>query len=332
MTLVNAFSESRNIPALKLAARVGIHKVIDMTHRFGVTSNIPAYLPIAIGAVEITLQEQVASYSVFPNDGLRVAPRLVRKVSNADGITLWDDNPEVREVIDQQTARTMMIFLQAVIQHGTGMAAVQLKHPLGGKTGTTSDYTDAWFLGFSPSVTCGVWVGYDSRQSLGDKETGAKAALPIWMNVMKVAIAGKDDEQFLGDQETPADQKNPLLQAAAPPPSAKPALGGSPSKMLAASVVTGVGTKPASQPATKSPAASPVTKPPSALASTTTGAKSSAPPATKPTAPPAAKPAVMLNATASVAKPTVQTQAKPASPPQLAPAKPKPAAKPVPVP
>jgi len=332
MTLVNAFAESRNIPALKLAARVGIHKVIDMTHRFGVTSNIPAYLPIAIGAVEITLQEQVASYSVFPNDGLRVAPRLVRKVSNADGITLWDDNPEVREVIDQQTARTMMIFLQAVIQHGTGMAAVQLKHPLGGKTGTTSDYTDAWFLGFSPSVTCGVWVGYDSRQSLGDKETGAKAALPIWMNVMKVAIAGKDDEQFLGDQETPADQKNPLLQAAAPPPSAKPALGGSPSKMLAASVVTGVGTKPASQPATKSPAASPVTKPPSALASTTTGAKSSAPPATKPTAPPAAKPAVMLNATASVAKPTVQTQAKPASPPQLAPAKPKPAAKPVPVP
>jgi membrane peptidoglycan carboxypeptidase len=114
MTLTNAFAESRNIPALKLAARVGIHKVIDVTHRFGVTSNIPAYLPIAIGAVEITLEEQVASYAVFPNDGIRVTPRLIRKVSNADGITLWEDAPAVNEVIDQQTARTMMILLRAV--------------------------------------------------------------------------------------------------------------------------------------------------------------------------------------------------------------------------
>jgi penicillin-binding protein 1A len=213
MTLVNAFAESRNIPALKLAARVGIHKVIDMTHRFGVTSNIPAYLPIAIGAVEITLNEQVASYSVFPNDGIRVTPRLIRKVSNADGITLWEDAPTVNEVIDQQTARTMMILLRAVTQFGTGAAASQLKHPFGGKTGTTSDYTDAWFMGFSPSVTCGVWVGYDSRQSLGEKETGAKAALPIWMDFMKAAIVGKDGEQFLSD--TP-DGKT--MKAAAEPP------------------------------------------------------------------------------------------------------------------
>jgi penicillin-binding protein 1A len=99
-----------------------------------------------------------------------------------------------------------------------------LNHPLGGKTGTTSDYTDAWFLGFSPSVTCGVWVGFDSRQSLGEKETGARAALPIWMQIMKVAIYGKDDEQFPGEvedssiiktsQEQPA---NPLLQPASTP-------------------------------------------------------------------------------------------------------------------
>jgi len=222
MTLTSAFAESRNIPALKLAARVGIHKVIDVTHRFGVTSNIPAYLPIAIGAVEITLEEQVASYSVFPNDGIRVAPRLVRKVSNADGVTLWEDAPTVNEVIDQQTARTMMILLRAVTKFGTGAAASQLNHPLGGKTGTTSDYTDAWFLGFSPSVTCGVWVGYDSRQSLGEKETGAKAALPIWMAFMRAAIAGKDSEKFLSDSDD--DQ---TLKAAAEPaakPQVKPAL------------------------------------------------------------------------------------------------------------
>jgi penicillin-binding protein 1A len=201
MTIANAFAESRNVPAIKLAARVGIRKVIDVAHRFGVTSNIPAYLPVALGAVEITLNEQVASYSVFPNDGIRVTPHMVRRVSNADGITLWEDRPEATQVIDQQTARTMTTLLRGVTQHGTGAAAAQLNHPLGGKTGTTSDYTDAWFLGFSPSVTCGVWVGFDSRQSLGEKETGAKAALPIWMTFMRAAIARKPNEMFLGDED-----------------------------------------------------------------------------------------------------------------------------------
>jgi penicillin-binding protein 1A len=212
MSLINAFAESRNVPAVKLAARVGIRKVIDVAHRFGVTSNIPAYLPIALGAVEITLEEQVASYSVFPNDGIRVKPRLIRKVSNADGITLWEDAPQVDEVISQQTARTMMTFLRAVTAHGTGAAAAQLNHPVGGKTGTTSDYTDAWFMGFSPSITCGVWVGFDSRESLGEKETGARAALPIWMTIMKQAIAGKDNERFLGDD---APENKPILKATA---------------------------------------------------------------------------------------------------------------------
>ncbi|HEY1806172.1 MAG TPA: PBP1A family penicillin-binding protein [Terracidiphilus sp.] len=200
MTVANAFAESRNIPALKLAARVGMRKVIDTAHRFGVTSNIPPYLPVALGAVEITLQEQVASYAVFPNDGVRVAPHLIRKVSNADGITLWQETPAVDEVLDQPTARTMMTLLRGVTEHGTGAAAKQLNHPVGGKTGTTSGFTDAWFLGFSPSVTCGVWVGNDSRESLGDKETGAVTALPIWIDFMRAAIAGKDDEQFPGDE------------------------------------------------------------------------------------------------------------------------------------
>jgi penicillin-binding protein 1A len=213
MTLASAFAESRNIPAVKLAARVGIHKVVEMAHHFGVTSNIPAYLPIALGAAEITLEEQVQSYSVFPNDGIRVKPRLIRKVSNADGITLWQDSPSVDEIISQQTARSMMTLFRGVTAHGTGAAVAQMNHPLGGKTGTTSDFTDAWFLGFSPTVTCGVWVGFDSRESLGEKETGARAALPIWMDVMKTAIAGKDDEQFLGDEEA-----SPMLKAATTAP------------------------------------------------------------------------------------------------------------------
>ena len=319
MTLTNAFAESRNIPALKLAARVGIHKVIDVAHRFGVTTVIPAYLPVALGAVEITLEEQVASYSVFPNDGLRVTPRLIRKVSNADGIVLWEEPPAVKEVIDQSTARTMMGLLRAVVQHGTGAAAAQLNHPLGGKTGTTSDYTDAWFRGFSPSVTLGVWVGYDSNQSLGEKETGAKAALPIWMTVMKAAITGKDNEKFLGDQPDTAAQKAANLAAAKPgaPSLAKPAT-------PAAAKAPSPAAKPATQPASGAPAkpvkTNTAAKPPTAPAAPAAAAKPAAPPAAKPTV----KPAVLPPTSPGGGKPLV----RPALPPEPPPAKPKATVKP----
>jgi penicillin-binding protein 1A len=196
MTLLNAFAESRNIPALKLADRYGIRKVIETAHRFGITSNIPAFLPVAIGSADISLAEQVGAYSVFPNDGIRIEPRYIRKVTQADGLPLDATPGEVTEVISVETARTMMQFLQAVVLHGTGAAASQLKHPLGGKTGTTNDFTDAWFIGFSPSITCGTWIGFDDRQTLGEKETGARAALPMWMDFMRVAIANKPNEAF----------------------------------------------------------------------------------------------------------------------------------------
>jgi penicillin-binding protein 1A len=214
ISLLHAFADSRNIPAIKLAERVGINKVIEMAHRFGITNNIPAYLPIALGSVELTLQEQVAGYSVFPNDGIRITPRFIRKVTNSDNIPILQEPPEINEAISQETARTMIVFLREVVAGGTGYAASALKHPLGGKTGTTNDFTDAWFVGFSPSVTCGVWVGNDSRQSLGDKETGAKAALPIWMDFMRAAIAGHDDEVFPSDAQPKA--KPATVAAAAP--------------------------------------------------------------------------------------------------------------------
>jgi penicillin-binding protein 1A len=196
MTLLYAFADSRNIPALKLAAREGIRKVIETAHRFGITSNIPPFLPVAIGSADITLYEQVGAYSVFPNDGIRIEPHYIRKVEQADGLPLDETPPDVREVISVDTARTMMELLQAVVRMGTAARASELKHPLGGKTGTTNDYTDAWFIGFSPSVTCGTWIGFDDRESLGEKETGARAALPIWMDFMRAAIAGKPDEKF----------------------------------------------------------------------------------------------------------------------------------------
>lgn len=216
ITVTKAFADSRNIPALRLAARVGIHNVIDTAHRFGVTSDLPPYLPIALGAVGITLEQQVASYAVFPNHGLRVAPRLIRSVQNADGITLWQDPSAVRQVIGDKTAQAMMVLLESVIQNGTGAAAAELDHPLGGKTGTTSDFTNAWFIGFSPSVTCGVWVGYDDNKTLGDHETGARAALPVWISFMQAAIANHPDEYFIGEQPPSQTQQVSAKFASAP--------------------------------------------------------------------------------------------------------------------
>jgi penicillin-binding protein 1A len=221
MTLIDAFAESRNIPALRLADKVGINKVIAVARRFGVTSPLPSFLPVAIGAAGITLQEQVASYSVFPNDGIRIAPHYIRRVAQADGLPLEQKTPEVREVISLDIARKMMVLLEAVIQHGTGAAAAQMHHAFGGKTGTTNSFTDAWFMGFSPSVTCGTWIGFDNpSQSLGDKETGAKAALPMWMDFMKVAIASAPNEQF-ARYEAPRKQLDvPVAPAGEEPPAA----------------------------------------------------------------------------------------------------------------
>jgi penicillin-binding protein 1A len=133
---------------------------------------------------------------VFPNDGIRITPHYIRRVVSPDGSPLQERAPQVHQVISVDIAREMMMLLEAVVQHGTAAAASQMNHALGGKTGTTNNYTDAWFVGFSPSVTCGTWIGFDDRRSLGDKETGARAALPIWMDFMKAAVADVPNEQF----------------------------------------------------------------------------------------------------------------------------------------
>jgi penicillin-binding protein 1A len=196
ITLRRALAQSRNIPALKLANKVGIKTVIDYAGRFGITAKLPPYLPVALGSAEIALLEQTSAYSVFPNDGVRVIPRYLTRVTDYEGRVLEEDFPEVKDVISELTARIMTSMLREVVLHGTGVAAAKLPFPVAGKTGTTNDFTDAWFMGFSPTMTCGVWVGYDEKKSLGAKETGAHAALPIWMNFMTVAMAGKDAGDF----------------------------------------------------------------------------------------------------------------------------------------
>jgi penicillin-binding protein 1A len=196
ITLRRALAQSRNIPALKLASKVGIKTVIDYAYRFGITAKLPPYLPVALGSAEITPLEQTSAYSVFPNDGVRVTPRYIVRVTDYEGRVLEEDFPDVKDVVSQRTARIMTSMLHEVVQHGTGIAAAKLPFPVGGKTGTTNDFTDAWFVGFSPTTTCGVWVGYDEKRSLGAKETGAHAALPIWMNFMSAAMEGKDPGEF----------------------------------------------------------------------------------------------------------------------------------------
>ena len=196
ITLRRALAQSRNIPALKLADRLGIKTVIDYARKFGVTSNIPPYLPIALGSADLTLMEQTSAFSVFPDDGVRIVPRYITKVTDYDGRVLEEDFPDVKDVNSAKTARTLTSMLREVVQHGTGVAAAKMPYALAGKTGTTNDFTDAWFIGFSPSITAGVWVGYDEKKSLGSRETGGRAALPIWMEFMKAALAGKDSGQF----------------------------------------------------------------------------------------------------------------------------------------
>jgi len=191
ITLRRALAGSRNVPAVKLAEKIGINSVVDMARRFGVTTPLPPYLPLALGAADMRLIEHVSAFTVFPDDGIRLDPHMIRRVTTYEGALLEDAHPGVHDVLSPDVARTMTAMLEEVVQFGTGIAAKQLGRPSAGKTGTTQDYTDAWYVGFTPQITAGVWVGFDDKAiSLGKRETGAKAALPIWMQFMQGACAG----------------------------------------------------------------------------------------------------------------------------------------------
>jgi len=131
---------------------------------------------------------------VFPNQGVRMTPYLIAKVTDRDGNVLEENRPQAHDALRTDTAYVMTNLLRGVVQNGTARAALSLRWPLGGKTGTTDDYSDAWFIGFDPGLTVGVWVGHDERRPLGRAETGAQAALPIWMDVMEAYLAEQDRE------------------------------------------------------------------------------------------------------------------------------------------
>ena len=131
ITLRHALADSRNIPAIKLAERVGIKTVIEYVRKFGITSEIQPYLPVALGSAEVTLLEHTAAYSTFPNDGVRLSPHLIRKVTDYDGHIMEQNFSDVRDVISAHSARVMVELLQGVVLHGTGYAASKLNHPAG---------------------------------------------------------------------------------------------------------------------------------------------------------------------------------------------------------
>ena len=197
ITLRRALDGSRNVPAVKLAEKVGMNSVIDMARRFGITSPLPPYLPITLGAADLNLLEHTSAFTVFPDDGIRIDPHMIRRVTTYDGALLEQAHPLVHDVVEPDVARTMTSMLQDVVERGTGTPARALGRPAGGKTGTTNDFTDAWFIGFTPEITAGVWVGYDDKSvSLGKPETGAVAALPIWLEFMQGALDGKPVQAF----------------------------------------------------------------------------------------------------------------------------------------
>jgi penicillin-binding protein 1A len=196
VTVRHALEESRNVPAIKMMDMLGPKNVIAYARRFGFEEDFPPYLPIALGAGDATLLELASAYTVFPNQGVRMKPLQVLKVMDRDGNLLEENRAEAIDVIRADTAYVMTNMLRGVIQRGTAKDASSIDWPLAGKTGTVDENTDAWFVGFDPDITVGVWTGLDEKKSLGANETGAMAALPIWMEFMKAYIDGRTDKDL----------------------------------------------------------------------------------------------------------------------------------------
>ena len=193
ITLRRALEQSRNIPAVRVMDQLGPTQVIAYARRLGLESPLPPYLAVALGAAEATLVEMTSAYSVYPNQGVRMRPYSVLKVSDREGNVLEENRPEPKDAIRADTAFVMANLLRGVVQRGTAAKAAALNWPIGGKTGTTDDYTDAWFIGFDPEVTIGVWTGFDQKRTMGPAGTGSDSALPIWIDIMKAWI-GKRTE------------------------------------------------------------------------------------------------------------------------------------------
>ncbi len=203
LTLRRALEQSRNIPSVKVIEMLGPTQVASYAKKFGFAQDFRPFLSMALGAQEVTLLEITSAYSAFPNHGIRMEPYLADAITDRDGSLLEERRPQPKDAIRADTAFVLTNLLQGVVQHGTAAAANALKWPLAGKTGTVDDNTDAWFVGFDPNITVGVWIGNDEKKPIGYNETGTTAALPLWMDFMKAYI------DLYGNREAPPTFESP---------------------------------------------------------------------------------------------------------------------------
>ena len=198
ITLRNALANSVNVPAAKLLQKLGTSVVTTYARRMGITSRINPDLSLALGTSEVNLLELTSAYGVFANQGVRVPPIYILKIEDKNGKVLEEKRTPGEEVLSPETALTMTSMMESVLENGTAASARALGFtaPAAGKTGTTDDYSDAWFVGYVPGVVTGVWVGFDRKQKIGPGMTGAAAALPIWVDVMLAGTKNRPPQDF----------------------------------------------------------------------------------------------------------------------------------------
>jgi penicillin-binding protein 1A len=198
ITLRNALANSVNVPAAKLLQKLGTSVVTTYARRMGIKSRLNPDLSLALGTSEVNLLELTSSYGVFANQGVRVPPVYILKIEDKNGKVLEESRTAGEEVLSPETALTMTSMMESVIENGTAASARALGFtaPAAGKTGTTDDYSDAWFVGYVPGVVTGVWVGFDRKQKIGPGMTGAAAALPIWVDVMLAGTKNRPPQDF----------------------------------------------------------------------------------------------------------------------------------------
>ncbi|MGA1844181.1 MAG: penicillin-binding protein 1A [bacterium] len=213
-TLREALEKSRNVITIKLLKKVGIEETIETARQAGIVSPLAPDLSLALGSSGVSLLELTSAYGVFAAGGMRAKPFAILRIEGPEGQVMEESQPQPKKVLDEQTSYLMTQALIGVVDHGTGWRAKSLGRPIAGKTGTTNNYVDAWFIGYTPDVVTGVWVGFDEYRSLGDMETGSRAASPIWVQFMKECIEDTPIQAFAvpnGIKFIPIDRKTGLV-------------------------------------------------------------------------------------------------------------------------
>src|SRR6185503_8508173 len=213
LPLKMALAKSMNVPAVHLLQTVGIQTGAQMVRRFGIKVPMAPYLPSALGATEVPLDQMVSAYSAFPNKGIRVDPHMIRRVLDRDGAVLEEWEKTTYKVVNEYVALTMVSMMRGVVDFGTATAARSVGVPLAGKTGTVNDHTDVWFIGYTPTYVTGVWMGYPGRKKpLGNDMTGGHGALPMFIDFMKTFLKDKPKEDFAKPPDMPEDMRELFRQ------------------------------------------------------------------------------------------------------------------------